>query len=152
MEKKQLTRFIILVLVALNLSLILFIYLGSKNHPHPPHIGPQHHIESKLNFTESQKQEFALIIQKHQKNIRSMEKERFLLKKKLYKLLTIPSINTQPKDSLIDLLSKTNKKVEEIHFNHFLELKAICRKDQLSKFNELSLEFPTYFASPMKKK
>ncbi len=152
MEKKKLTRFVILILVVLNLSLILFIFSGSKNHLHPPHIGPQHHIESILNLDESQKKEFAYIIKKHQKNIRLMEKERFSLKNKLYKLLTIESKNTQQKDSLIDLLSRTNKKVEEIHFNHFLELKGICKKEQLSKFNELSLEFSQYFASPMRKK
>ena len=148
MEKRKFSNVVIILLILINIGLVTFIL----QHQKPHHEGPRHHIEEVLGFSDSQKKEFEIIIKKHQKNIRSMEKERFNLKKKLYKLLTDSDFNFEKRDSLIQLLSYTNFKVEQIHFNHFIEMKSICKENQLLKFTQLSNEFPKYFSSPMIKK
>ena len=148
MEKRKFSSVVIILLILINIGLVTFIL----KHKKPHHEGPQHHIEEVLGFSDSQKKEFEIIIKKHQKNIHSMEKERLNLKKKLYTLLKVESTDLVKKDSLIHLLSLTNEKVEQIHFNHFIEMKAICKENQVTKFIQLSNEFPQYFASPMKKK
>ena len=148
MEKRKFSSIVIILLILINIGLVTFIL----KHKKPHHEGPQHHIEEVLGFSDSQKKEFGIIIKKHQKNIRSMEKERLNLKKKLYNLLKVKSIDLVKKDSLIHLLSLTNEKVEQIHFNHFTEMKSICEGNQVNKFIQLTNEFPQYFASPMKKR
>jgi protein CpxP len=148
MDKRKFSSIVILLLILINIGLVTFILKHKKPHQE----GPQHHIEEVLGFSDSQKKEFGIIIKKHRKNIRSMEKERLKLKKELYTLLKVKSTDLAKKDSLIHLLSLTNEKVEQIHFNHFIEMKAICKGNQVYKFIQLTNEFPQYFASPMKKK
>lgn len=155
MENKTFYRAIIFILILLNLGSIGFIYRGSKCHP--PHLGkhegPKNLIIERLGFDDAQQKKYVVYIKVHQKQIRAAQDQRVVLKNKLYVLLTQSTIDTTKRDSLMQLITDNHQKVEEIHFNHFEEIKSLCKgEEQLKKFDHLSLEFSRFFAAPMRRK
>ena len=152
MEKSTFYKALIFILLVSNIGTIGFIYFGQNNRPPHPE-GPKQLVIDRLDLDQQQQKEYAVFIEKHQKSIRLKQTERTKLKNELYFLLTQSIIDTLKQDSLIELLTENHKQVELIHFNHLNEIKSICKdKEQLKKFDKLSLEFSKFFAPPLMKK
>ena len=45
-------------------------------------------------------------------------------------------------------MCEIQKEIEKTHFQHFLEIKALCRPEQIEDFNLLSEELARIFAKP----
>jgi protein CpxP len=56
----------------------------------------------------------------------------------LYQLLNSETIDSRKRDSLYLKFSGFQKQIETTHFNHFLEIKKLCKKEQLSDFKNLT--------------
>ena len=44
-------------------------------------------------------------------------------------------------------IGELQENIEVAHYNHFIKLKALCKGDQVEKFNELSKELAKIFKS-----
>ncbi|WP_396179835.1 hypothetical protein [Flavobacterium sp.] len=112
---------------------------------------PKEIVIEKLHFDKSQIAEYDKVILLHQQKIRSLDDSIRISKNKLYQLLNENSNVDSGKDNLILTLANYQKQIELTHFNHFMEIKAICRKDQLADFENLTEELSKIFSHPKKR-
>lgn len=109
--------------------------------------GPKYYIMEKLQFDEAQKAAYEKLVLNHRNSINAKEAAIEQLKNELYNTLTDDKLSPQ-KDSLEAALSAVQKQIEEIHYNHFIEIKQLCKPEQLPLYNELSKEFTRFFMPP----
>ncbi len=109
--------------------------------------GPKYYIMEKLQFDDAQKAAYEKLVLNHRNSINAKEEVIEQLKNKLYATLAYDKLTPQ-KDSLEAALSAVQKQIEEIHYNHFMEIKQLCKPQQLPLYNELSKEFARFFMPP----
>jgi periplasmic protein CpxP/Spy len=109
--------------------------------------GPKFYIMEKLQFDEAQKAAYEKLVLNHRNSIDAKEAAIEQLKSKLYATLADDTLTPQ-KDSLEAALAAVQKQIEEIHYNHFMEIKQLCKPQQLPLYNELSKEFARFFMPP----
>ena len=150
MSKTKLLSIFVAALVALNIILIVVFVI--KKPPHPPN-APIHHdiggapkniIIKKLHFDKKQIASYEKLIEQHRSNINSIDGELKVVKQELYILLS--KEDQTGKDSLITKVMVFQKEIESTHFNHFLDIKKLCTKEQLKDYNELTHELARLFA------
>lgn len=143
MNKSKLYIIIIIGLLLSNILLIAF-FIGKKP-PHPMHGGPRNEIIAKLNFDENQIKQYDELIKLHRKEIEKKEGEIIELKNTLY-LQLAKEENKAPKDSIINELGRIQIEIENTHYSHFADIKAICKPEQLESYNQLLKEIAKLFS------
>lgn len=148
MKKTKLLTIAVIGLLLINLGTLGFLLLNGNDH-HPPHGGrpePKYEIIEKLHFDAAQQKEYDKLIEWHRANIGETDEEIREAKNELYSQLSQPQIDLKAKDSLIAVINSSQKKIEEINFKHFEDIKKLCHKNQLDDFNALSEELAKLFA------
>lgn len=113
---------------------------------------PREIVIEKLHFDENQIVEYEKIIEEHQKAIRNLDDSIRNTKNELYQLLNEEKINSTIVDSLYLKLANYQKQIETTHFNHFLEIKKLCKKEQLADYKNLTEELSKIFSHPRRPK
>lgn len=113
--------------------------------PHPREL-PRQTIIDKLRFDSEQIETYDLLITAHQSAIRSADERIHEARNELYRLLNTDS-SSERVDSAKWKISNIQYEIETIHFNHFLEIKKLCKENQLPYFNDLTSELESLFNS-----
>jgi periplasmic protein CpxP/Spy len=150
MNKTRLLTIAILALLAINISILAFLFFGRP--PQPSHRGPaagqggpSRVIIDKLHFDEKQVARYEVLIEQHQAGVKPLNEEIMKIKSKLYATLADETATGQ--DSLINRLGGLQMQMENVHYDHFLEIKKLCTPEQLAYFNSLSGELAKYFTT-----
>ncbi len=130
-----------IVLVAINLVLVGFIFFGHRK-PLPGE-GPKKLIIEKLSLDESQIVSYEKLISWHRAEMKRTNDEMFLLKKELYRSLS--SDDNADRDSLMELIGQKQIETERVNLKHFEEVRLLCRDDQRVLFDQLTLEIANLF-------
>ena len=147
MTKNKLLTFLVIGLICSNLILVGFLFFRRMHHPPRP----KHLIIEKLKFDKEQIQKFESIIKIHRDKVMEEENKILSIKKELYGNL---GTNVQPSvnDSLVNEISKVTTGIENIHLNHFREIKSLCKENQIAAYNDLTKEFSDLFNRGRRKK
>jgi protein CpxP len=140
MKQSRYPQIIIILLIISNILLIAFVFL--RRPPHPE--GPKNLIIERLHFDKKQIGKYDLLIEKHRKDISENEDQMMNLKSQLYK--TIETENTSQKDSLIRMIGKKQEEAELINYQHFVDIKKLCKPDQQKDFAELVNDLGNLFS------
>ena len=130
MSKSKLITLFAILMAALNLILVFFLW--NKKPHHPRWEGPKQVIIEKLNFDENQVQAYELLIEQHQIKGQELNSEIGNFKKQLYQ--TLLSKDLVAKDSLMNEIDLKKQEIEEMNYSHFQELKALCSPEQEEAF------------------
>lgn len=146
MNKIRLLIIAVIVLMLLNIVLMAALFL---NKPHfPPRSdsrqNPKEVIISTLHFNANQTKQYEALITQHFQGIEQQQNNIRKAKNELFNLLK--ETNYEAKDSLIAIIVNSQKEIENIHFNHFNDIKMLCTPEQINDFNELSKELAKLFA------
>lgn len=137
----------IIGLLVINLIVVSFLMSGHKKGNttnNERREGPAQIIIKKLDFDEAQVASLNILKETHIKNVRSKDEEIREIKKTIFNSLgDDEGVNI---DSLSTIIGGIQKDIEIAHYQHFLRIKALCREDQLPKFNELSKELSKIFS------
>jgi hypothetical protein len=155
-SKIQILTAFSVILVLLNLGLIGFFVFNEKTdrdrperNPPPRDNHPKEIMIKRLGLESSQITEYEKLIEAHQQLIRVYNDSIHEAKKQLFFLLQ-PNQKSQA-DSVINVLAKLQGSVEQAHYNHFVDLRAICNPDQTRKFDLLTKEMAQIFAPDRKR-
>ncbi|MFA9212546.1 MAG: hypothetical protein ACEQSR_01690 [Candidatus Methylacidiphilales bacterium] len=149
MNKIKLLSMLVIGLLVVNIALTAFLFLGKKYKPKRE--GPRDEIIEKLDFSPDQITAYDSFILEHRKAIKEADNRIMQLKNELYKNLN-RNLNIDPKDSLIAEIGKTQIQIENIHYQHFESIKAICKPgQQMQKFELLTTEIAQLFNHKPKK-
>ncbi len=152
MNKTKVLGFAVIALLVLNFGILAFLFF-SKNEDGPRgRKMPREIIIEKLHFDENQIVEYDKTIKIHQENIRNLDDSIRITKNELYQLLNSDTIDSVKKDSLFLKLADLQKQIETTHFNHFIEIKKLCKKEQLPDYKNLTEELSKLFSHPRRPK
>lgn len=113
--------------------------------------GPKGIIINKLHFDEEQITQYEKYIQQHRKDINENEAAINQLRSNLFEHLKSEQ-NTNYIDSMFTVISKQQYVAEKINYNHFLEIKHLCKPSQQKDFEELTEEIKDLFSLKERKK
>lgn len=145
MKKIKIISIIAIFLLAINIFWILFFI--SHKPLHGRGNDPKKVIIEKLHLDELQTKEYEKLIDGHRESIRNSEKHIMELKNQLYKTLK-ERANVSMTDSLMTEIGKAQIEIEHINYNHFQDIKQLCKPEQLNYFNELCNDIAKLFGRP----
>ncbi len=145
MNKYRLLLLIIVGLLITNGALLFKFIKGSNKH-----LGPKDIIIEKLHFDSEQIRDYETIIEKHRKDVRENEEIMNDLRSELYQQLTKKQ-DSSIVNSLISKIAYQQTEAEKINYNHFLEIKKLCKPSQQKDFDELTEEITQLFSKKEKR-
>lgn len=148
MDKTKVLGFAVISLVLLNIGILGFLFFSKEKDGRIGRKMPREIVIEKLHFDENQIKEYDKVIKIHQKNIRNLDDSIRSAKNELYKLLNAETVNSLQKDSLCLKLANYQKQIETTHFNHFIEIKKLCKNEQSTAFKNLTGELSKIFSHP----
>ncbi len=153
MSKIKLLSIAVIGLLLTNAGIVGFLLLKKPPVPiegMPPgkREGPRKIIIERLHFDKAQVAEYELLIKEHRKLVRELKDSISDTKNTLYQSLTTDNFNG--KDSLTGLLSMLQKRIESVHYDHFAQIKKLCKPEQMEAFNKLTNDLAYYFTTERK--
>jgi Spy/CpxP family protein refolding chaperone len=149
MNKTKLLGIAVVGLLLLNLgTLALMLFKHNGPNPQgfpPPGEGPKKIIIERLSFNEDQQKQYEVIIIDHKAKMKELNRQSRELHDELYSLLMVSTIEKDKADSIIQKIADNQKELDKLNFDHFQKIKAICKNDQLEKFNGLVLDLTHLF-------
>jgi hypothetical protein len=144
MKKTKLFGVLAIAFFLLNLVLVAFIVFKKPHHPPLPRTGPKDLIIEKLDLDADQVKSYEALIPIHQMSMMEQRTKMGQIKKELYESLKndAPHMDEKLKSELI----VTETKLQQLQYNHFKDIKEICREDQLENFNALTEEIARLFS------
>lgn len=153
MSKQKFYIVVIIGLLVSNLLLIGFTF-PKRGHKAPPkgmkHEGPKNIIIEKLKFDDAQVASYNDLIEAHQANIREQDERIFAIKNSMYESLN--KIDAKLSDSLSGEIASAQKAIEILHYNHFLDIKKLCKPEQLKDYEMLTKDIAKLFSRKPKGK
>lgn len=153
MTKQKLLTIAVVGLLAINATLVGVFIFKKPSHLLPPPIHEIHHENSprelkdivieKLELNEKQIAQYEDLIKAHRNSIQQKDLMLFTTKEQLY--ATLSNNNNFAKDSLLNKINILQKEIEDIHYNHFIAIKALCSPTQLAQFASLTQDFARAF-------
>lgn len=156
MSKNKTYSILVIVLLMVNMALLSFLILKPTKNDH--HKRPQKHrntpkniIAKRLHFDDAQIIAYESLVREHRSLIRDKDDKITVIKGQLYQLLASSIYETTSLDSLTQKIATLQKEIEIAHFNHFKEIKTICKETQYSDYKELTGNLTDIFQPPHKK-
>ncbi|MCF8460381.1 MAG: hypothetical protein K9G46_06630 [Flavobacteriales bacterium] len=155
MTKTRILTILVVVMVLLNAATLVFFLKSNHRGPRlhgSKEAGPKNVVIEKLKFDEEQVAKYELLIAEH---LAAINKNDSLMFEARHALFVQLSKQDQTEIEMqLNTIGRLQKEVENVHFQHFLELKALCTEEQLPAFEELIDELATFFngAKPPKGK
>lgn len=137
MNKTKFLTILVLLLLVLN-AVTLFFLLGKKDSPKSRPGGGRPYSEyltKKLNLDTLQVAQLKELRDKHKQELSELWKEDRQLQEAKFVLLKEGSTDSLKLDSILTLIVANKKKFELAFHNHFLQIRALCRPDQVELFN-----------------
>ena len=144
MNKNTFFSIVIIGLLVSNIILIGFIVMNKPPRGPHPHTDPKTIIIKKLQLDDEQIIQYEELIKEHQANINKLDQNIKMLQSSLYEGLSSDNAIVSV-DSFTTQISIIQKQIEELHYNHFMAIKAICNEEQLREYDELILELTSIF-------
>lgn len=148
MNKPKLLTIAVVGLLLLNLGMItMFLFKGKppRHEDGKQGEGPKKIIIERLNFDEGQQQQYEVIITEHRSKTRELNKTSRKLHDELYSLLIENVIDKTKADSITQTIAENQKAIDNLNFDHFQKIKAICKDGQIENFNGLVLDLTHLF-------
>jgi Spy/CpxP family protein refolding chaperone len=149
MKERRFYQLLILVLVILNIGIISFFMLNRKP-PQPDKRGMNsiRLLDDRLNLTTKQKQKINNLRQIHFDEIRELQSQIMLNKRRLYRQMKQDRVNDVSIDSLTNKLGMLHQQLEKSNFIHFREIREQLTKAQVAQYDKLLLRIFQRKAGP----
>ena len=106
--------------------------------------GPKNIIIERLHFDNEQVVQYEKLIEQHQYKLKELDERIRMTKNQLYS--TLATDTAMSKDSLENKLGEIQRQIESVHYNHFTEIKKLCKPEQIESFNALTHDLAEFFA------
>lgn len=146
MNKIKFLKYLVFGLFLLNiLTISSLLFIENKNRKiHPQKL--DRIIIEKLHFDNIQQQQYQKLITWHRSRINHFDSQIKNNKQLLYFELSKKNVDLKKKDSLINNMALIQKKIEITHFQHFEDVKKVCKPNQIQNFNYLTEELSIIFS------
>lgn len=148
MNKTRLLSIAVISLLLINVGILSIMFF--KHGPPPMDKmgrgeGPKKIIIDRLKFDPEQQKQYEEIITEHRSKTRELNKKSRELHDELYSLLVNNTIDKTISDSLIQSIAENQKAIDNLNFDHFQKIKAICKKEQIENYNDFVIDLTHLF-------
>lgn len=144
MKNRNFLYLIITALFALNVFTLAFFFLKGPQGGERGMTNPKMIVIKKLHFDKGQAEAYEKLISEHQEKIKALDDTIKHAKKELYSNLPKHQ-NTVSNDSLYEVIANSQAEIEMVHYRHFLDIRNLCKPDQMRDFEKLSNELAKLF-------
>lgn len=149
-KQKRYLIVVIIILVIMNFGTLFMLWIGRPSHPPgkgfpvPPDQEKariEQLLKDELGFDGNQIEKYLEMRQKHHERVQILGNEIRLIKKQMFD--EVLQDNPQPmlSDSLLKLAQEKQADLEQLTFQHFLDLKKLCKPEQQDQLKLLIGEF-----------
>ncbi len=148
-KQKRYLFLVIIVLIVLNMATLVMLWLGGPQRP-AQHRGPgrpkqeraqiQRLLKNELGFDDKQAEQYLKLRQEHREQTRQLNDEMRRIKKQMFDEVLEDIPQPMLSDSLLKLTQKKQSKIEQLTYQHFLDLKKLCKPEQKDKLKLLMHE------------
>lgn len=151
MNRTRLLTIAVIGLLLLNFGTLTYMFLNkSHDETGPPHSGkeegPKYIIMARLHFNQTQKLQYSAMVDEHRRATRELHEESRAIHDKLFLLLRDRTTDEEKKMHLIEQIAENQERIEKLNFEHFQEIKSLCKGVQLKYFDELVYNLGKLFA------
>ncbi len=143
MTKQRLLSIAVALLIVLNGITLYLLFQGPHHHGPPPEDRPKLLVIERLGFDAGQVKKYEDLIADHRAAIGALDQEIRKARTALFTDLRAP--NYAKRDSLANVIAALQASVERMHHEHFTAVRALCRPDQIPKFDTLMGELSGFF-------
>ncbi len=139
----------VIILLIMNFAALTLLWLG-RPEGRRPQTGRPHPVEEKkrtekmlqkeLGFDKMQIEQYLTMRQEHHKQSQLLNNEIRQVKKQMFDEVLEDSPQPQLSDSLLRLIQEKQADLEQVTFQHFLDLKKLCKPEQRDKLKLLMRE------------
>jgi len=143
MNRTKLLTIAVIGLLLINLGTLGVLVMQRPHHPPmgdgPPQRreGPKQIIIDRLHFDLQQQQAYSILVEEHRKRTRELNATTRQLHDELFVLLKIQPVDTAKANSLMQQIAQNQQQTDQLNFEHFQQIKNICKPGQVVFFNEL---------------
>jgi len=151
MNRTKLLTIAVISLLLINIATLGFLIINKPRHDHnkihpAQNEGPKQIIVDRLELDDAQQKQYQLLIDDHRKKTRELHEVSAGMHNKLYSLLKTEPVNRAEADSIIQEIANNQKAIDNLNFDHFQQIKKICRQDQLDEYNKLASDLSELFS------
>ena len=146
MNKSKLLTAVVIALLTINIMTLTFFIIKKPNDVLELKINksPKEIVIKKLHFDANQILKYDSLIEIHKNSVRKLDQNIRMYKNNIYATLAKEE-NNKTIDSLFFKLTNSQLAIEKIHYQHFLDIKQICKKDQMVSYESLTEELSQIF-------
>ncbi len=153
MTKIKLLTFAVIGLLGINILMVSWFFMQKPNRNNlssfsKPPVGPKMIIIGQLKFDRDQVAKYEVLIKQHRLMIRNLNDTISVTKKTLYE--TLKNENVEDQDSLVEKIASLHREIETTHYQHFVDIRKLCKPSQIGNFNRLTEDLASYF-TPQRK-
>ncbi len=149
LKQKRFTIWTIVVLVILNIFTISMLWLGKNNMRanKPPFKLPAQNtrtlkfLQKELDLTDSQIQDYKKLREEHAKKTQQLIHDIRKLKEEMMDEIFTGDPDSSMVTKIAGQIGEKQRKVEQLTFEHFMDLKKLCGEQQVRKLQGLVGEF-----------
>lgn len=140
MKETKFYQLLVVVLVVLNIGIISFFVLNRRT-PNPDKRGMNsiRLLDKRLNLTTVQKQKIGNLRQAHFAEIKDLQSQIMLNKRRLYRQMKQDQVADESIDSITNKLGNLHYQLEKSNFIHFREIRKQLTQAQVAKYDKLLL-------------
>ncbi len=138
MNKSKFLTIAVVLLLLLNATTLYFLF-AKKNYKRSSHGGNRHYSEfiiKQLKFDTVQAAQLKQLRDQHKLELDELRKQDKQLQDAKFTLLKEGVTDSLKIDSVLHLVVANKKQFELAFHKHFMEIRALCRPDQLELFNK----------------
>jgi periplasmic protein CpxP/Spy len=148
--KKNGLKYLVMIALLINAATLIFFWLHRPppqgDRPPPRGKMQQDKLIESLNFDENQQKTFEILRGQHRQAMDSFSREIAENRKILYEKMPLNDAKTA--DSLMVRIGYAQQKIEAVTFQHFTEVRKICRPEQQQKLDKMLLEVASIVSKP----
>ena len=152
MERNKLLTIAVIGLLLINLGTISFLWLRKPPHPEQQKEEKFKIIIDKLEFNAEQQKKYMNLVHAHHQSFEKLNEATCNLRRDYYYLMKNDAIDRIQADSLNTLIGKNQSEINQLNFEHFLNIKALCDEHQKVLFNNFVGEIGRLFNPPPKRR
>ncbi len=146
MTKQRFLAIAVIVLLLLNsITVALLLRVHHRPDGPPPEDRPRLMVIERLGLDEGQVERYEALIAQHRAAIE--EKDATIRTARTALFMDLREGTNAHRDSLIAVVTQQQASVERIHYDHFADVRALCRPDQQPKFDALIGELASFFGA-----
>jgi hypothetical protein len=147
-KNKLLTCLVVLLLIA-NAATIIYFWLNKrKEEPKINRAAPNEFLVTELNLDDQQQKKLDSLVRDHRLNAETLRKQMKEAKDQMFELIKDPNATDSAKQNAARKASMVAEKLDLVTLDHFASIRAMCRPEQQTKFDNIILQVTRMMAQP----